>query len=80
MEKLEYSQDFLHYNPMGAICCHGNQSSDLIWLKTLCSLSPSPIMLQMKFDFNRPAGLINIYVWKCEQTDASTDIGLSPIL
>ena len=22
---------FLHYNPMGAFCCHGNQSSDPIW-------------------------------------------------
>ena len=21
---LEWSQDFPHYNPMGAICCHGN--------------------------------------------------------
>ena len=21
---------FFHYNPMGAICCHGNQSSDPI--------------------------------------------------
>ena len=25
---------FPHYNPMGAMCCHGNQSSDLIWPKT----------------------------------------------
>ena len=25
---------FFHYNPMGAICCHGNQSSDPIWPKT----------------------------------------------
>ena len=30
MKELEWSQDFLHYNPMRAICCHGNQSSDLI--------------------------------------------------
>ena len=30
MKELEWSQDFPHYNPMGAICCHGNQSSDLI--------------------------------------------------
>ena len=36
--------------PMGAICCHGNQSSDQIWPKTLCSLSPTQMMLQMKFD------------------------------
>ena len=26
--------EFPHYNPMGAICCHGNQSSDPIWPKT----------------------------------------------
>ena len=25
---------FSHYNSMGAICCHGNQSSDPIWIKT----------------------------------------------
>ena len=28
MKELEWSQDFPHYNPMGAICCHENQSSD----------------------------------------------------
>ena len=27
-KELEWSQDFLHYNNMGAICCHGNQSPD----------------------------------------------------
>ena len=25
---------FSHYNPMGAICCHGNQSSNPTWSKT----------------------------------------------
>ena len=30
MKKLEWSQDFPYYNPMGAICCQGNQSSDPI--------------------------------------------------
>ena len=30
MKELEWSQDFPHYIPMGAICCHGNQSSDPI--------------------------------------------------
>ena len=34
MKALEWSQNFPHNNPMGAICCHGNQSSDLIWPKT----------------------------------------------
>ena len=56
MKELEWSQGFPHYNPMGAICCHGNQSSDPIWPKTLCSQSPTPMMLQMKFDNSRPAG------------------------
>ena len=27
MKELEWSQGFPHYNPLGAICCHGNQSS-----------------------------------------------------
>ena len=31
---LECSQRFPHYNPMGAIRCHGHQSSDPIWPKT----------------------------------------------
>ena len=26
LKQLEWSQDFPHYNPMGAICFHGNQS------------------------------------------------------
>ena len=33
MKALEWSQDFPHYNPMGAIYCHENRS-DLIWTKT----------------------------------------------
>ena len=28
MKALEWTQHFPHYNPMGAICCHGNQSSN----------------------------------------------------
>ena len=34
MKELEWSQGFPHYNRMGAICCHGNQSSNQIWPKT----------------------------------------------
>ena len=34
MKALECSQHFPHYNPIGAIRCHGNQSSDPIWPKT----------------------------------------------
>ena len=34
MKAVEWSQHFPHYNPMGAIRCHGHQSSDPIWPKT----------------------------------------------
>ena len=34
MKALECSEHFLNYNPMGAIRCHGHQSSDPIWPKT----------------------------------------------
>ena len=58
---------------MAAIGCHGNQSSDPIWPKTKCSQSPTPMMPQMKFDYDRPAGLRDINVCKCERTHARTD-------
>ena len=57
MKELEWSQDFPHYNPMGAICCHGNRSSDPILPK-----SPTPMMLLMKFDYDWPAGFRDIHV------------------
>ena len=47
LKELEQSQDFPHYNPMGAICCHGNQSSDPIRPKTLCIQSPTPMMFPL---------------------------------
>ena len=34
MKALACSQHFRHYYPMGAIRCHGHQSSDLNWSKT----------------------------------------------
>ena len=34
MKALEWTQHFPHYNPMGAIRCHGNQSSNPTWFKT----------------------------------------------
>ena len=42
-EKVE--SHFPHYKSMGDFCCF-----DLIYLKTLCSLSPPPVMLHIKFD------------------------------
>ena len=81
MKELEWSQDFPHYNHMGAICCHRNQSSEWILPKTKCSLSPTPMMLLMKFDYDWPAGFRDIiHVWKCGRTDTRTDAGSSPIL
>ena len=62
MKELEWSQDFPHYNPMRAINCHGNQSSDPIKPKTLYSQSVTPMMLLMKFDYDWPAGLRDIHV------------------
>ena len=53
---------FLHYNPMGAFCCHRNQSTDPIWPKTLCSQSPTPMMLLIKFGCDQPLGLRDIHV------------------
>ena len=52
MKVLEWSQAFPHYNSMGAIRCHGNQSSNPIWPNTYCSFSPTQVMLQIKFDRN----------------------------
>ena len=47
---------FPHYKSMGAFCCHGNQSFGSICPKTLCSLSPAPMMLHIKFDQDWPTG------------------------
>ena len=44
----------------------------LIWSAPKCSLFPTPMMLQIKFDCNRPAGLGDSHVWKCGRTDART--------
>ena len=46
-------------------CCHGNQSFDPTCSKTLCSLSPTPVTLHIKFDQVWPNGFRDIQVWKC---------------
>ena len=61
MKELERSQGFLHYDPNRAICCHGNQSSELIWPETLCSQS-HPNDAPDEIDYDRPAGLRDIHV------------------
>ena len=60
MKEIERSQEFSHYNHMGTSCCHGKQSTDQIWPKTLFSLIPSPMVLQMKYDFDRLSDLENV--------------------
>ena len=48
-ERASMEAAFSHYKSMGAICCHGNQSFDPICPKTSCSLSPTPLMLHIKY-------------------------------
>ena len=58
---------FPQYKSMGVFCCHGNQSFDPICPKILCSLSPTPVMLHIKFGQVWPTGFRDIQVWKCGQ-------------
>ena len=51
---------FPHYKSMGAFCCHGNHSFDPICPKTLSCLSPTPVMLHIKFDQDWPTGFRDI--------------------
>ena len=53
---------FPYYKSMGASCCHGNQSSNPICPKTLCNLSPTLMMLHIKFDQHWPTGLKDVQV------------------
>ena len=41
------------------------KSFDPICPKTLCSLSPTPVMLHIKFDQDWPTGFRDSQVWKC---------------
>ena len=69
---------FPHYKSMGPFYCHGNQSFDPICPKTLCSLSPTQVMLHIKFDQDWPTGFRDIQVWKCGRrrtTTTTTDGG-----
>ena len=62
---------FPHYKSMGAFCCHGHQSFDPICLKTLCTLSPLPVMLHIKFDQDCPTCLRDIQVRNFRHSRAS---------
>ena len=81
MQELEWSQDFPHYNPMGAICCPGNHSS--------ASILPKPIAVNPLTQWCSIWNLILIgklvlEIFMFESGDAlmdgQTDAGSSPIL
>ena len=44
--------------------------------QTLCSLSPTPVMLHIKFDRDWPTGFRDIQIWKCGRP-TTTDDGLT---
>ena len=56
---------FPHYKLVGAFCCRGNQNFDSTCPKILHSLSPTPVMLDIKFDQGWPTGFRDIQVWMC---------------
>ena len=58
---------FSRYKSLGAFGCHWNQSFDPICPKTLCSLSPTPLMLHVKFIKIGQMASRDIQVWKCGQ-------------
>ena len=64
--KKRWRHHFPHYKSTGTFCCHGNQSFDPICTKTLCSLSPTPMMLHIKFDHDKLTGFRGIQVQKSE--------------
>ena len=57
---------FPHYKSMRAFCCHGIQSFDPICPKILCSLSPTKVMLNIKFDQD---GQLASEIFKFESVD-----------
>ena len=63
---------FPHYKSMGDLCCHGNQSFDPICPKTLCRLSPTLVMVHIKFDQDWPTGFRVIQVLKCGRWTTTT--------
>ena len=82
MKKLEWSQGFPHYNPMGVSCCHGNQSSDPILpngakkRKALMLMQPIPNPNDAPYEICLLSASWSqryIHVLKCEHIDAWTD-------
>ena len=64
--EIIWRHHFPNYKSMGAFCSHGNQSFDPICPKTLSSLSPTPMMLHIKFHQDWPIGFRDTQVQKFE--------------
>ena len=69
MKSLSSGQHFPHYKSMGAIGCLGNRNFDLICAKTLCRLTPTPVMLHIKIRI----GLLASEILKFESVERTTD-------
>ena len=81
MKELDWSQDVPHYNPMGAICCHGNQSSDPILPKPN-AVNPPPQWWSWWNLIMIDQLVSEIFMFESVngQTHGQTDAGSSPIL
>ena len=67
MKGLKWSQDFPHY----LLPWKPEFGSD--FPPKTNAVNPLPfLMLQMKFDYDRPTGLWDVHVWKCGRTDGQT--------
>ena len=77
MKALDWTQHFPHYNPMGAICCHGHQSSDLA--QNLMQPFPHPNDGSVKISL-RLAHWLRRYSSLKMFTDARTHAGSTGIL
>ena len=64
--RKRWSHHFPHYKSMGDFWCHRNQCFDSICPKDLCSLSPTPVTLHIKFDKDWQTGFRDIQVQMCE--------------
>ena len=79
--KKRWRHHFPHYKSMGAFCCHENQRFNPICPKTLGSLSPTPVMLHIKFDQNLPTAFrLRIFKFKSVNVDGGFLLPWTPVL
>ena len=64
---------------LGALCCHGNQSTNPISPKTLCTLFPYLLIICMNFDYNWLTDFRNIlFCEMCRDENRHLTISLQP--